>query len=72
MAYRIMQVAVSILGIIFALAAFRAINEPWRQMDSVMATQVASGYLIAAILAIICVVAAKQFGRKARQAKDSD
>jgi hypothetical protein len=72
MPYRIMQVAVSALGIVFALAAFRAINEPWRQMDSIMATQVAAGYLIAAILAIICIVVAQRFGVKARKTRDSN
>lgn len=71
MPYRIMQVAVSILGIVFALAAIRAINEPWRQMDSIMATQVAAGYLIAAIMAIICIVVAHRLGVKARQIKES-
>ena len=71
MRYRIMQVAVSMLGIVFALAAFRAINEPWRQMDSIMATQVAAGYLIAAIMSIICIVVAQRFGVKARQTRDS-
>jgi hypothetical protein len=72
MPYRIMQVAISILGAVLALAAFAAINEPWRQMDSVMATQRAAGYLIAAILAIVCIVVAHQFGVKARQTKDSN
>jgi hypothetical protein len=72
MPYRIMQVAVSALGIVFALAAFRAINEPWRQMDSIMATQVAAGYLIAAIMAIICIVIAQRFGVKARKTRDSN
>ncbi len=71
MPYRIMQVVVSVLGIVFALEAFRAINEPWRQMDSVLATQVAAGYLIAAILTIVCIVAAQRFGAKARQIRDS-
>jgi hypothetical protein len=72
MPYRIMQVAVSALGIVFALASFRAINEPWRQMDSIMATQVAAGYLIAAIMAIICIVIAQWFGVKARKTRDSN
>ena len=72
MGYRIMQVVISLLGIVFALAAFRAVKEPWGKMDSVMATQVAAGYVIAAVLAIICVVAALQFGAKAREMKDRD
>jgi hypothetical protein len=71
MPYRFMQVAVSMLGIVFALAAIRAIKEPWRQMDSILATQVAAGYLIAAIMAIICVVVAQRFGAKARETKES-
>jgi hypothetical protein len=70
MGYRIMQVVVSLLGIVFALAALRAVKEPWAKMDSVMATQVAAGYLIAAVLAVVCVVAAVQFGAKAREMKD--
>ena len=72
MPYRIMQVVVYALGIVFALAAFRAINEPWRQMDSIMPTQVAAGYLIAAILAIICIVVAQRIGVKARKTRDSN
>ena len=72
MGYRIMQVVVSLLGIVFALAALRAVKEPWAKMDSVMATQVAAGYLIAAVLAIVCVVVALQFGAKAREMKDRD
>lgn len=72
MGYRIMQVVVSLLGVVFALAAFRAVKEPWGKMDSVMATQVAAGYLIAAVLAIVCIVAALQFGAKAREIKDRD
>jgi hypothetical protein len=72
MGYRIMQVVVSLLGIVFALAALRAVREPWGKMDSVMATQVAAGYLIAAVLAVICVVVALQFGAKAREMKDRD
>jgi len=72
MGYRIMQVVVSLLGIVFALAALRAVKEPWAKMDSVMATQVAAGYLIAAVLAVICVVVALQFGAKAREMKDRD
>ena len=72
MGYRIMQVVVSLLGIVFALAAFRAVKEPWGKMDSVMATQVAAGYLIAGVLAVICVVVALQFGAKAREMKDRD
>jgi hypothetical protein len=71
MRYRIMQIAVSVLGIVFALMACRAVNEPWRQMNSVMATQIAAGYLIAAILAIICIVVAQRFGVKARQMRDT-
>jgi hypothetical protein len=67
-----MQVAISVLGIVFALAAFRAVNEPWRQMNSVTATQIAAGYLIAAILAIICIAVAQRFGVKARQIRDSN
>jgi uncharacterized membrane protein len=70
MGYRIMQVAVSLLGIVFALAACRAVKEPWGTMDSVMATQVAAGYLIAAVLAVVCFVAAQQFGVKAREMRD--
>jgi uncharacterized membrane protein (DUF485 family) len=72
MGYRIMQVVVSLLGILFALAALRAFKEPWAKMDSVMATQVAAGYLIAAVLAVVCIVAAQQFGAKAREIKDRD
>jgi hypothetical protein len=72
MGYRIMQVVVFLLGIVFALAALRAVKEPWAKMDSVMATQVAAGYLIAAVLAVICVVVALQFGAKAREMKDRD
>jgi hypothetical protein len=67
-----MQVAISVLGIVFALAAFRAVNEPWRQMNSVTATQIAAGYLIAAILAIICIAVAQRLGVKARQIRDSN
>jgi uncharacterized membrane protein (DUF485 family) len=70
MGYRIMQVAVFLLGIVFALAACRGFKEPWGTMTSVMATQVAAGYLIAAVLAIVCVVVAQQFGVKARQTRD--
>jgi uncharacterized membrane protein YcfT len=70
MGYRILQFIVFLLGIVFAVAAFRAVREPWAGMDSVMATQVAAGYLIAAVLAIICLVAARQFGLKARQTRD--
>jgi hypothetical protein len=72
MGYRIMQVVISLLGIVFALAASRAVKEPWGKMDSVMATQVAAGYVIAGVLAVICVVAALQFGAKAREMKDRD
>jgi divalent metal cation (Fe/Co/Zn/Cd) transporter len=72
MFYRIMQFASFIVGALFALAALKGITEPWRQMNSVMATQVAAGYLIAAILSIISIVAAWQFGIKARELKDSN
>jgi hypothetical protein len=41
-------------------------------MDSIMATQVAAGYLIAAILAIICIVVAQRIGVKARKTRDSN
>ena len=72
MGYRIMQVVLFLLGVVFGLAASRAVKEPWRTMDSVMATQVAAGYLIAAVLAIVCVVAAQQFGLKARELKNRE
>jgi uncharacterized membrane protein YcfT len=72
MPYRIMQIALFIVGALFALAAFRGITEPWREMNSIMATQVAAGYLIAAILSIISIVAAWQFGIKARELKASN
>lgn len=72
MGYRIMQVLVFLLGIVFAVAACRAVREPWGTMDSVMATQVAAGYVIAGVLAIICVVVAVQFGAKARESKNRD
>jgi uncharacterized membrane protein len=72
MGYRIMQVVVSLLGVVFAVAALRAVKEPWAKMESVMATQVAAGYLIAAVLAVVCVVVALQFGAKAREMKDRD
>jgi hypothetical protein len=67
MPYRIMQFALFILGAVFALAALKGITEPWRQMGSALATQVAAGYLIAAVLSIVSVVAAWQFGIKARE-----
>ena len=70
MGYRILQIASSLLGIVFAVAALFAIREPWATMDSIMATQVAAGYLIAAVLAVICAVAARQFGVKAREVRD--
>jgi hypothetical protein len=72
MAYRIMQIALYVLGAVFALAACKAFTEPWRQMESILASERAAGYLIAIVLAIICVVAAQQFGQRARRAKDSD
>jgi hypothetical protein len=70
MGYRIMQIAVSLLGIVFALAACRAVREPWGTMNSVMATQVAAGYVIAAVLAVVCFVAAVQAGVKAREVRN--
>lgn len=72
MGYRIMQVVVFLLGIVFAVAAFGAVKEPWGKMNSVMATQVAAGYLIAAVLAVVCVAVAVQFGARAREIKDRD
>jgi hypothetical protein len=72
MPYRIMQIALFVLGAVFALAACKGINVPWRQMETNRATEVAAGYLIAAVLSIICIVAAQQFGKKARQIDDSD
>jgi len=72
MGYRMMQIALFLIGVVFGLAAFRAVNEPWKTMDSVMATQVAAGYLIAAVLAVVCVVAGQQFGLKARELKDRE
>lgn len=70
MAYRVMQVAVSLLGVVFAAAALLAVREPWATMDSVMASQVAAGYAIAGVLAVACAVAARQFGVKAREIRD--
>jgi hypothetical protein len=72
MGYRIMQVALYVLGAVFALAACKGFTEPWRQMDSILASERAAGYLIAIVLATICVVAAQQFGQMARRAKDSE
>jgi hypothetical protein len=72
MSYRIMQVALYVVSALFALAACRAITEPWQQMDSILATERAAGYLIALVLAVIGVVAAHQFGQRARQSKDLD
>jgi uncharacterized membrane protein YozB (DUF420 family) len=72
MLYRIMQYALFIVGAVLALAALKGITEPWRQMSSTLATQVAAGYLIAAVLSIISIVAAWQFGIKAREPKDSN
>jgi hypothetical protein len=72
MVYRIMQVALYGVGALFAFGACHAISEPWRQLDSNHAIGRAAGYMIAALLAIICVVVAQQFGQRARQAKDPD
>jgi hypothetical protein len=72
MGYRIMQVALYVVSAVLALAACKAINEPWKQMDSIVATERAAGYLIAAVLAVMGVVAAQQLGQKARQAKDAE
>jgi len=72
MVYRIMQVGLYVLGALFALGACQAIFEPWRQLESDHAAGRAAGYLIVALLAIICVVVAHQFGQRARQAKDPD
>jgi hypothetical protein len=72
MGYRIMQVVLYVVGALFALGACQAINEPWRQLESTHATGRAAGYMIAALLAVICVVVAQQFGQRARQAKDPD
>ena len=72
MGYRIMQVALYVVSVVLAFAACKAISEPWKQMDSILATQRAAGYLIAAVLAVMGVVAAQQLGRKARQAKDTE
>jgi hypothetical protein len=70
MGYRILQVGSYLLGIVFAVAALFGVKEPWGTMDSVMAAQVAAGYLIAGVLAVVCVVAARQFGVKAREIRD--
>jgi hypothetical protein len=72
MVYRIMQVALYVVGALFAFGACRAISEPWGQLESNHAIGRAAGYMIAALLAIICVVVAQQFGQRARQAKDPD
>jgi hypothetical protein len=72
MGYRVMQVVLYVVGALFALGACQAITEPWGQLDSDHATGRAAGYLIVALLAIICVVVAQQFGQRARQAKDPD
>jgi hypothetical protein len=41
-------------------------------LDSDHAAGRAAGYMMAGLLAIICVVVAQQFGQRARQAKDPD
>jgi hypothetical protein len=70
MGYRILQVGACLLGIVFAVAACTAVREPWATMSSIMATQVAAGYLIAGVLAVVCAVAARHFGVKAREVRD--
>ena len=72
MGYRIMQVVLYVVGALFALGACKAVTEPWAQLESNHVAGRAAGYMIAALLAIICVVAAQQFGQRARQAKDPD
>ncbi|HSY70568.1 MAG TPA: hypothetical protein VK813_18095 [Edaphobacter sp.] len=72
MGYRIMQVVLYVMGALFALGACQAVTEPWSRLDSDHAAGRAAGYMIAALLAIICVVVAQQFGQRARQAKDPD
>jgi hypothetical protein len=72
MGYRIMQAVLYVVGGLFALGACQAVSEPWGQLESTHATGRAAGYMIAALMAIICVVVAQQFGRRARQAKDPD
>jgi hypothetical protein len=72
MGYRIMQVVLYVVGALFALGACQAITEPWAQLESAHVAGRAAGYMIAGLMAIICVVVAQQFGQRARQAKDPD
>jgi hypothetical protein len=72
MGYRNMQVALYVVGAVFTLGACRAITEPWAQLESNHAIGRAAGYMMAALLAVICVIVAQQFGQRARKAKDLD
>ena len=65
MSNRLAQIALLLLGLVFACAAVDAFTEPWRLMNEAVVAETICGHLVGLFLSIFCFRAAVHFNEKA-------
>ncbi len=65
MGYRLAQVLLLLLALVFAFAALDAFTEPWLSMNAADVAEAICGHLVSLGLSLICFFSALHFGVKA-------